>query len=176
MLWLLILGVVGMVFAPAMWLRPTARERRQGQLRQVAIEAGASVKLDTPPLHGEVDKMAAYRWAYPAQRPGPHFVLVRRARASESLKHFKYDEGWRWRVQPLEPLPSVISARLSRLLSQLPDDAWVVESSDKALTLWWEESLEAPEFGAISAPAAALRDALQGRPDRPAGSVPGSPP
>ncbi|WP_442487290.1 preprotein translocase subunit YajC [Halomonas litopenaei] len=176
MLWLLILGVVGMVFAPAMWLRPTARERRQGSLRQVAIEAGASVKLETPPLHGEIDKMAAYRWVYPSQRPGPRFVLVRTERASEALKPFEYDNGWRWRIQPLEPLPSVINARLSRLLTQLPEDACVVESSNKALTLWWEESLEADAFGTLAAPATALRDVLQGRPDRPAANLPNSPP
>ena len=70
----------------------------------------------------------------------------------------------------------MINARLSRLLTQLPEDACVVESSDKALTLWWEESLEADAFGSLAAPATALRDALQGRPDRPAANLPNSPP
>lgn len=174
MLWLMILLVVGMVFAPAMWLRPSARERRLGRLREAAARVDVSVRLEDGPLHGNGDKLAAYRWFYPALRPGPGFLLVREAHASASLK--SYVAGWRWRVEPLRPLSPQVNALFARLLKQLPDDAVVVQSSDKALTVWWDESLEAEDFVRFAAPASALRDVLQGNPDRRSGGVPNTPP
>lgn len=173
MLWVIILVVVGMAFAPAMWLRPTARERHLGKLRDAAVHSHVSVKLETSPLHGDNDKMAAYRWPYPAQRPGPVFMLVREAHASQALK--LCEPGWRWRIEPLRPMPPSVNTSFLRLLSKLPADACVVESNAKALTLWWDESLDAEDFCSLAAPAAALRDALQGRPDQPSGGVPGAP-
>ncbi|ALM51826.1 hypothetical protein [Halomonas huangheensis] len=174
MLWLMILVVVGLVFAPAMWLRPSVRDRRLARLRSAAAGMDVSVRLEDGPLHGNRDKMAAYRWLYPGLRPGPGFLLVRDTHASHSLK--SYVQGWRWRVEPLRPLTPQASALFSRLLSQLPEDAVVVQSNDKSLTVWWDESLEAEAFAQLAAPATALRDVLQGNPDRVMGGVPNTPP
>ncbi|MBB3189889.1 preprotein translocase subunit YajC [Halomonas cerina] len=166
MVWLLIIVVVGLVFAPAMWLRPSRRQQRQIRLRETARKAGVTVRLETPPLHEAGGAMAAYRWAYPQQRPGPDFVLVHNDVSSASLKPCV--SGWRWRIEPLRPLPAPVVARLEEVLAALPEDAMVLESGAGTLTLWWDESLEVDALEALLPRLAALRDVLAGRPDRPA--------
>jgi len=174
MLWVMILAVVGMVFAPAMWLRPSHRERRVGGLREAVIDAGVSVRLEKSPIHADKEQRAAYRWSYPSQRPGPTFVLVREAYASQALKSF--EPGWRWRVEPLRPMPRLVAVHLAALLARLPEDACVIESGRGALTLWWEESLERDAFMPLVAPFGELRDALADRPDRERSARPMPPP
>lgn len=135
MVWLLIIAIVGLVFAPVMWLKPSPAQRRMGRLRAAARQAEVTVRLESPPLHGVGGPVAAYRWSYPQQHPGPDFVLVREEAASAALKPFR--AGWRWRVEPLRPLPDEALARLEEALAALPRDAMVLESGDHALTLWW---------------------------------------
>ncbi|RTQ98347.1 preprotein translocase subunit YajC [Halomonas nitroreducens] len=165
MVWLIILGVVGLVFAPAMWLRPSPRQQRLIQLREAARHAGIIVRIENSPLHDGGEMLPAYRWPYPAQQPGPDFVLVRDAVASQALK--RYQAGWRWRMEPLRPLPDAAQERLLALLARLPEDALVVESGAAALTLWWDESLDIASLESLAADFAELRDSLANRPDRP---------
>ncbi|MDN3557731.1 preprotein translocase subunit YajC [Halomonas maura] len=165
MVWLIILGVVGLVFAPAMWLRPSPRQQRLIRLREAARHAGVSVRLENSPLHDGGELLPAYRWPYPAQQPGPDFVLVRDAVASQALR--PYRGGWRWRLEPLRPLPDAAQQRLAALLARLPEDALVVESGAAALTLWWEESLDIAALESLATGFAELRDSLANRPDRP---------
>ncbi|MFM9271810.1 preprotein translocase subunit YajC [Halomonas elongata] len=165
MLWLIILGVVGLAFAPAMWLRPSQRQQRVIGLRDLARESGVAVRIETSPLHEDGDTLPAYRWRYPSQRPGPDFLLVRDAVASQALKPFL--TGWRWRVEPLRPLPAAARHRLEALLECLPEDAVVVESSTVCLTLWWDESCSNEAFADLDERMRALRDDLANRPDYP---------
>ncbi|MDR5861242.1 preprotein translocase subunit YajC [Halomonas eurihalina] len=165
MLWLIILGVVGLVFAPAMWLRPSPRQQRVTGLRDLARERGVAVRLERSPLHEGGDTLPAYRWRYPPQRPGPDFLLVRDAVASQALKPFL--PGWRWRVEPLRPLPETAHHRLEVLLESLPEDTVVVESSAASLTLWWDESCPNEAFADLDERMKALSDDLGGRPDYP---------
>lgn len=164
MVWLIILGVVGLVFAPAMWLRPSPRQQRLIGLREAARHAGITVRIENSPLHDGGELLPAYRWPYPAQQPGPDFVLVRDAVASQALK--PYQAGWRWRLEP-RPLPDDALAQLAALVGRLPADALVVESGPAALTLWWDESLDIASLESLAAGFAALRDTLAGRPDNP---------
>ncbi|TDN99201.1 MULTISPECIES: preprotein translocase subunit YajC [Halomonas] len=165
MVWLLIIVIVGLVFAPALWLRPSRGQQRISRLRAAAREAGVTVRLETPPLHEADGSMAAYRWAFPQQQPGPDFVLVRDVVGSALLKPFR--RGWRWRIEPLRALPASVVECLEAALAELPEDALVLESSAAALTLWWEESLEVGALAPLLQRLRALRDALSGRPDRP---------
>lgn len=165
MVWLIILIVVGLVFAPVMWLRPSPRQQRVSRLRDAAMRAGVRVRLGPSPLHGGGDRMPAYRWPYPAERPGPDFMLVRERRASEALKPFI--EGWRWRKEPLKALPAPLHERFAAVLAELPEDAVAVESEAEALTLWWDESLAPEPFAPLVGALGELRDGLAGRPDRP---------
>lgn len=165
MIWLIIAVVVGLVFAPAMWLRPSARQQRTMRLRDAAARAGIQVRLAPSPLHQDADRLPAYRWAYAPQRPGPDFMLVRDAEASQALKPFV--AGWRWRKEPLRPLPEGVRQHFEALLARLPDDAVAVESGHDALILWWDESSGQEAFTSLAEGMAELRDGLAGRPDRP---------
>ncbi|QTF91605.1 preprotein translocase subunit YajC [Halomonas sp. BM-2019] len=170
MTWLFILFALLLVASPVMWLRPSPRQRRISALRNAAIKAGVTVKLEPPPLHGIETAMPAYRWRYSQERPGPDFVLVRDDHASEVLKPFVH--GWRWRQETLRPLPEALETRLKGLLERLPLDAVVVESHRYALTLWWWESQDFPRFSTYLEDFVALRDGLAGRPDSGGVSVP----
>ncbi|WP_275289046.1 preprotein translocase subunit YajC [Halomonas elongata] len=165
MLWLIIIGVVGLAFAPAMSLRPSRRQQRVKGLRDTARESGVAVRLETSPLHDDGEALPAYRWRYPPQRPGPDFLLVRDAVASQVLKPFL--PGWRWRVEPLRPLPETALCQLETLLEGLPGDAVVVESSAACLTLWWDESSPLEAFADLDERMRRMRDELAGRPDYP---------
>ncbi|WP_136254246.1 preprotein translocase subunit YajC [Onishia niordana] len=165
MVWLIIALVIGLMLSPMMWLRPSSQQKRMGRLRQAVTNAGVKVKLGDSPLH-EGGRMASYRWMYPGEYPGPRFVLVREAVASDALKPFMH--GWRWRIEPLRPLPGEALAMLELALGELPVDAQVVESSRDALTLWWGESLGADAFEHHRENLSSLQQHLAGRPDEPA--------
>ncbi|WP_372613459.1 preprotein translocase subunit YajC [Halomonas sp.] len=163
--WLIIVFVLMLVVSPVMWIRPSPKQQRVAALRRDAMKTGLSVKLEKPPLHGEQTAMPVYRWHYPQQRPGPDFVLVRDTHAAETLKPLAH--GWRWRQEPLRPLPLDVEERLKRLLSRLPLDALVIESNRHALSLWWWESQDFARFSTYLDDIEALRDGLAGRPDDP---------
>ena len=174
MIWLFIVLAMLLVISPVMWLKPSPRQKRVAALRNAAMQTGLKVTLQVPPLHGDKVPMPAYRWPYPPQRPGPDFMLVRGSHAAEALKPFAHD--WRWRKEPLRPLPDALEARLKRLLERLPQDALVVESDTRALTLWWHESQGYERFSTYLEDFEALRDGLAGRPDAPQASGPPVPP
>lgn len=161
--WLLILVAVGLVITPVMWLKPTPRQRRVIALRNEARKQGIVVKLEASPEHQVKGLVAAYRWPFPAARPGPDFMLVSPGLASRALKTF--EAGWCWRTEPLRPLPETGVALLAAMPAHLPDDVLAIASSRSALTLWWDESLDAERLAALAEPLVALRDALAGHPD-----------
>lgn len=163
--WLLIIFFLLLVAAPVMWLKPSPRQKRVARLRDLAIKAGVEVKLAKSPLHNDTGTMPSYRFAYPPQRPGPRFVLVREAEASDRLKLFC--PGWRWRIEPLRGLPEPAEARLRQLLERLPQDALIIESGREALMLWWHESQDGERFSRYLDDFRFVRDALAGRPDSP---------
>jgi hypothetical protein len=90
-------------------------------------------------------------------------VLVRDTYGAETLKPLAH--GWRWRQEPLRPLPFAVEERLKRLLSRLPLDTLVIESNRHALSLWWWESQDFTRFATYLDDIEALRDGFAGRPD-----------
>nr|WP_240457696.1 hypothetical protein [Halomonas socia] len=67
----------------------------------------------------------------------------------------------------MRPLPDEVFQRLEALLTRLPQDALVLESDVRGLTLWWYESQGPERFDSYLGAMATLRDSLAGRPDRP---------
>lgn len=158
--WLILALTMLAIVSPAVWLRPSWRDRRVATLRQAVRAANVSVGFSKPPLHEAPAGLASYRWRYPQTRPGPRFVLVREAYASQQLK--SYDANWRWRIEPLRRWPVETDQRLQQLLANLPDDALVLESTRDHLWLWWGESLDASAFSDLEKPMAMLRDSFEG--------------
>ena len=163
--WLLIAFIVALIVSPVMWLKPSPKQRRVARLREHARKAGVRVKLAAPPLHAAGKQMPSYRWGYPKEQPGPRFVAVRESASSSVLKSVCH--GWRWRIEPLRPLPADEQQRLEVLLTRLPQDALVLESDVHGVTLWWYESQGPERFDSYLGDMATLRDSLAGRPDRP---------
>lgn len=164
MVWVVIVLVLLLMISPVLWLRPSPRQRRLVPLRNAANKAGVQVVLEKPPLHGVDTAMPGYRWSYPTDAPGPRFLLVRASEASAVLKPCVAD--WRWRIEPLRPLSGAARTPLDALLTRLPQDALVVESSESAITLWWWESQTAERFLTYVDDFRRLRDALAGHADR----------
>ena len=122
--WLVTLFAMLAILSPVMWLRPSRRDRRLGELRQQARQKGVGVKFAKPPLHSPPPGLVSYRWSYSQSRPGAYFVLVREEHASEALKPLSAEcREWRWRIEPLRPLPASLAARLEEELARLPEDA-----------------------------------------------------
>ncbi|MGR2737844.1 preprotein translocase subunit YajC [Billgrantia sp. Q4P2] len=163
MVWLVILAALLLMISPVMWLKPSPRQRRIVPLRNAAAKAGVKVLLEKPPLHGASTAMPGYRWTYPNDAPGPRFLLVRASEASDVLKPSVAD--WRWRIEPLRPLPELANEPLEALLTRLPQDALVLESNEFAITLWWWESQTAERFLTYAEDFRRLRDALAGHAD-----------
>lgn len=160
MVWLVILVALLLMISPVMWLKPSVRQRRIVPLRNAAAKAGVKVVLEKPPLHGVETAMPGYRWTYPGDAPGPRFLLVRASEASDVLKPYVAD--WRWRVEPLRPLPEAARNALEAILTRLPQDALVLESGESAITLWWWESQTAERFLTYIEDFRQLRDSLAG--------------
>lgn len=164
MVWLVIVMILLVMLAPVMWLKPSPRQRRIVPLRKAAAKVGIKVVLEKPPLHDMKTAMPSYRWSYPNTTPGPRFLLVRDSEAGDVLK--PYMAGWRWRIEPLRPLPEPARQSLEALLTRLPQDALVIESSETAITLWWWESQTAERFLTYTEDFQRLCDALAGHADR----------
>lgn len=168
MTWIVIVGVMTLLIAPLMWLKPTPRQKRLVALHAEARKLGIEVTMEASPAHMAKGMVAVYRWRYPAGCPGPDFMLVNPALASPALKPFA--DGWCWRTEPLRPLPDVAQPLLSRLpehlMAHTRDSVLAIGSSRSALTLWWEEASDAQQLPALVEPLVELRDALQGCPDQ----------
>lgn len=164
MSWLVIVGVMAILVAPLMWLKPSPRQKRLVALHAEARKLGIVVKMEASPEHQAKGLVAVYRWSYPASRPGPDFMLVSPALASPALKPFT--DGWCWRMEPLRPLPEPAQRLLSSLPAHLGDSVLAIGSNRSALTLWWDETLNAQQLPGFVEPLAALRDALEGCPDQ----------
>lgn len=168
--WLVTLLALMAILSPMLWLRPSPRDKRLITLRQHAGQAGIAVKFTESPLYDPPGGLISYRLAYPPQRPGPHFLLVRDAYASAALKP-AYN-GWRWRIEPLRPLTDEANQRLAQALEHLPEDALVLESTRMALSFWWGESLTVEQFTQRIEALIALREALAGRHEKAGGPSP----
>lgn len=168
MAWIVIAGVMTLLIAPLMWLKPTPRQKRLVALHAEARKLGIDVKMETSPAHMAKGMVAVYRWSYPSGCPGPDFMLVSPELASPALKPFS--DGWCWRTEPLRPLPDDAQQLLSGLPAHLAgltgDNVLALSSNRSALTLWWDETLNAQQLPALVEPLTELREALQGCPDQ----------
>lgn len=139
-IWTLVvlLGVVAMVVGPLMLLQPSARERRQAELRERARQEGIMVSLRALPRQTTdmetPSRIPAYkRPAGKGGGPTSPWMLVRAAYWHEA--HFL--GSWTWQG------PGRASAREQQWLTQqlpgLPQSVQAVAGDVKGWSVYWTE-------------------------------------
>ncbi|WP_347329595.1 hypothetical protein [Marinimicrobium locisalis] len=139
-IWTLVvlLGVVAMVVGPLMLLQPSARERRQAELRERARQEGILVSLRALPRQATdmeaPSRIPAYkRPAGKGGGPTPPWMLVRAAYQHEA--HFL--GHWTWQGA------GRASAReqqwLAHQLPSLPQSVQAVAGDAKGWSVYWTE-------------------------------------
>ena len=157
----IVLAVLVLGFGPILWLRPTARDRRQAALRGRARSVGfgldvkALPRLDAKPeervsaaaqLRDASELLAVYRWTIARKLTplsscrflrGPVDSEPSRA-AVRIIPGWFFDpeqafppEGWRW-LQPV----------LEGALAELPADVPALALEPRAISFYWREGAD----------------------------------
>jgi len=130
--YLIIAVVVLMVLSPIFWIMPSPKQKRQMQLRQMAMSLGFIVKIaDLPQQHRarvrreKVEQGVTYRLPWEVKRRHPEsvdFLLLR---------------------DPGEHPPTLDNPALQTLmqhcLDQLPESVVALEYAKPGLALYWRE-------------------------------------
>jgi hypothetical protein len=154
--WIIIIVILLVAFGPLMWLRPSARERRQSALRQQAYKEGMRVELRRLPKRdpdpeervsasGRVRELDADAPAYVYPLPSrlrmlPKWRLVRGDDGMPAYPGWVFEPGRR----PDHPRLQEMLGVLAPVITVLPDDVLAVECDPQNLAGYW---LEGPGTG-----------------------------
>jgi len=144
-IWILV--IIAVAAAPLVSALPTEAQRYEARIRDHAMQSGLQVKLESPP-----DVPARFR-----VRRDTNLVAYRLRRANpdplftESILAVRSDS--RWVSVPLEK-------DLADLMPTVPEGAHIVELSEFAVTLYWDET---GDTEAVDFVASALRSFLNYR-------------
>lgn len=154
MVWIIIVGILILAFGPLMWLRPSARERRQGTLRQRAYRHGMRVELRRLPRHDVAPEervtaggqaldisreYAAYLRPLEARlRMLPAFRVLRHGDGSRALAGWSFEAGRR----PDHPRLEAALGAVGPVLEELPEDVVAFECQALTVGAYW---LEGPD-------------------------------
>jgi hypothetical protein len=173
-IWVAIVALSLIAFAPLLWLMPSPRERRQARVRVRAEALGLSVAMGAvedpdPEPEARVSSggvvrdatitCAVYRLALPPGDAGAPFRVVRRRQPAAA------HEPWRF-LKPLPARPEQALAAIAGVLAALPADVVAIERGASFVAAYWREGDESalePLVAALralataTAPASALR-------------------
>lgn len=128
--------VVLMVIGSVMWLKPSASQQRQTQLRLLARQLGLDVRLSALP------QVRRARVRGEPQQQGVVYRLLRfgenRAEALEYLVCRANAES-EWESESQTVLPPSVRAQLDHVLAQLPRDAAAFEITPIGCGVYWRE-------------------------------------
>jgi hypothetical protein len=154
--WLIIIVILLVAFGPILWLRPSARDRRQSALRAQARKDGLQVeirrypKLDLQPEERVTSggkpldvQLEAAVYLTPLDPKLRHLPSWRVLRAADGLPAWP---GWVFGVgaRPEHPELRRVLAELEPLVAELKDDVKALECDPLALGAYW---LERPGTG-----------------------------
>lgn len=128
--------VLVMLAGSVLWLKPSAAQQRQTNLRLLARQLGLDVRLCTLPQ----TRRARVREELPQQG-----VVYRLLRFGEKkAKSFEYllcrvDAQSAWESETEVELPPSVRARLDSVLAQLPEDALAFEITAQGCGVYWRE-------------------------------------
>ncbi|WP_110664679.1 preprotein translocase subunit YajC [Salinicola halophilus] len=159
-IWVCLLIAALLILSPMLSLRPGRSESPRSGVRRHAKRHGGELDFTQVPLARPDATLIGYRLRYPNDRTGSAFVAVRDEVASEVLD--RACPQWRWREAPLPSLDREREAALMAWLETLPVDALVVESRERTLRIWWEESMSLERFEREWPTWVAMRETLAG--------------
>ncbi len=125
-----------MVIGSVLWLKPSAAQQRQAQLRLLARQLGLDVRLSALPqtrrarVRGEIASQGVvYRLLrFGDRREKPLEYLVCRVSAESE-----------WESESETLLPPLVRTELDRVLQQLPRDAVAFEITQGGCGVYWRE-------------------------------------
>jgi hypothetical protein len=149
--WIIIIVILLVAFGPLMWLRPSARERRQSALRQRAYQEGMRVELRRLPKRepapeervsasGRVRNIDADAPAYLFPLPSrlrmlPKWRVVRGDYGTPVLPGWVFEPGTR----PDHPRLQEMLDVLTPMIRDMPEDVLAVECDPQNLAGYWLE-------------------------------------
>ncbi|MBV0931950.1 hypothetical protein [Marinobacterium weihaiense] len=144
--WLIVVLIFISLTGSVLWIRPTPRQRHQGELRMHARKLGIQVQLtrvELPRARGEVEGesvlVAAYRFLRTNLERGDRERWIDwHIHRLDTLDQAGLAEGWSW-IGGTGALPPAGLARLNALLQAVPEDVIGIESTAQHLTLYWRE-------------------------------------
>ncbi|MFT3931466.1 MAG: hypothetical protein QM709_14340 [Spongiibacteraceae bacterium] len=128
--------VVLMLIGSVLWLKPSASQQRQTQLRLLARQLGLDVRLSALPqvrrarVRGELAQQGVvYRLLkFGENRERPIEYVICRADAQSP-----------WESESATQLSPAVQAELDRVLAQLPSDALAFEITPIGCGVYWRE-------------------------------------
>lgn len=146
-LWMLVtlVAIVALSFGPLLMLQPSVAERRQGELRNRAMQLGLNVSIGALPKQDTDTEapgmMAIYRWSrHHSRAPGQCWTLLRAAYSHE--QHFLQTWAWQGIGRPGARERAVLEAMVPRL----PDSVLGLGADSSGWYAYWTESRHAGEL------------------------------
>lgn len=141
--WMLIVLVLLAIVGSMMWMMPSPRQRAQAILRQKAMREGFQVQIARILLPRALGQMTAderdcvaYRLPRLGDAPAttePWQIFNLQSHANVGLP-----DNWSWN-RGEERLSESALELINRLIDQLPDDVYGIESTPVSVSVFWEE-------------------------------------
>ncbi|MET0378493.1 MAG: hypothetical protein ABW049_05805 [Spongiibacteraceae bacterium] len=156
MVYVIVILVLAMVVGPVLWMRPSAGQARQAQLRMRARELGLDIRIaELPQTHRarvrREDTFQGVVYRLPVFDPRTVVALSHRVvrDAAEAA----------WEVEG-DPLPARLQASFERVCALLPADVVAVELGPQGPAVYWRERGGDEAVAAIAAQLRELRGAM----------------
>ncbi|WP_106478506.1 hypothetical protein [Phytohalomonas tamaricis] len=150
---LILVVILFIAMAPVIAMRPSLHQRRQIALRDEARRQGFRVAIEKTPWLEDSLSTVAYRLHYPRELQGPRFALINAQEGDtpgQITRMTGAPVGWKSVHSSLTSLSFDKRSAVETLLKQLPKDIRALESDARALTLWWDETLDAAAFAILA--------------------------
>ncbi len=140
---LLLLSIVGSM----LWMMPSPKQRKQAQLRQQAMRTGFQVQMTRMLFPRAIGESVPDEQSCIAYRLPRHAGERKNRQATIPWHVFRLDshattglpEGWCWSKGEGYLQPPQL-ATLGEIIAELPGDAFSLESTPVAVSVyWWEE-------------------------------------
>lgn len=150
---LIIVLAITLIIGSMMWILPSAREKRQMQLRRAAQASGLRVQLVKLDFKGILEPISCTAYSLSRHRGEKAKDLWKYY--NKNTDHTEQQSAWQSSVdnvtRPLfEPLNDPEPGHLEEILAELPHDWLAVEQRSDATVLYWLERGEEESVAQIA--------------------------